>query len=407
VDELNFPDFKRDRKMVQNNNLNLHLFSRELRLLIALLKLENNKYYFSETSELLVDVDWKKFIQLAKHHRVYPMVYENILRKSINVPDFVMDTLNNLCFKNTMNMLTLTAEIETVCKTLASNNIQTLVLKGPILADYLYGDISKRTSKDLDILVPITKIEKVEELLYSLGYQLEYQGSRILNDWKQKVNHLSFYHPKRHIQVEVHVYLNRTMGLEPKFNDLWIRKNTSYLTGTPIYFLGIEDLFFHLVTHGARHAWFRLRWLVDIDKILKKEINYMKLLELLEKYEANRSYAQAIDLCDNLLDSKVGEKLHNLIRYDKHQLKLTQIAIYFINNSISPHAKEKSGKFYKKYSKSLRTKKQRLLLIMKLMYPSSSDAKVFPLPKPLHFLYFPLRPFIWSYRRIRMRRGNS
>ena len=44
-----------------------------------------------------------------------------------------------------------------------------LFLKGPVLAKELYGDISLRTSSDLDILIPIHKLGKLEELLKNSG----------------------------------------------------------------------------------------------------------------------------------------------------------------------------------------------------------------------------------------------
>ena len=36
-----------------------------------------------------------------------------------------------------------------------------------------------------------------------------------------------------------------------------------------VYILGREDLFLFLVSHGARHGWSRLRWLIDIHQIVK------------------------------------------------------------------------------------------------------------------------------------------
>ena len=33
---------------------------------------------------------------------------------------------------------------------------------------------------------------------------------------------------------------------------------------------------------------------------------------------------------------------------------------------------------------------------MSFLYPYPEDAETLPLPKYLHFLYFPLRPFLWA-----------
>ena len=48
--------------------------------------------------------------------------------------------------------------MEQINKLCNENKIPLLFLKGPVLAKELYGDISLRTSSDLDILIPIHKL---------------------------------------------------------------------------------------------------------------------------------------------------------------------------------------------------------------------------------------------------------
>ena len=84
---------------------------------------------------------------------------------------------------------------------------------------------------------------------------------------------------KKEVKLEVHWRLNPGPAKEPTFNELWERKRISILlTDSPVYFLGREDLFLFLVTHGARHGWSRLRWLVDIHQIVNKIINWIKFI---------------------------------------------------------------------------------------------------------------------------------
>ena len=67
-------------------------------------------------------------------------------------------------------MLHLTREMEIICKKLNKNQIRSIALKGPVLAADLYGDLSLRTSSDLDILIPITELDKGNKLLIGLGF---------------------------------------------------------------------------------------------------------------------------------------------------------------------------------------------------------------------------------------------
>ena len=73
----------------------------------------------------------------------------------------------------------------------------TLVLKGPVLAADLYGDVSLRTSSDLDILIPIQDLEKAEKLLLMQGYEKDDYIQTVLNDWKWRHHHVTYFHPQK------------------------------------------------------------------------------------------------------------------------------------------------------------------------------------------------------------------
>lgn len=116
--------------------------------------------------ELVKDIDWELFLKLANHHRIYPIIYLKIKMIDGNmIPTRVIEILHQKYKENTYHMLRLAAEMEIVSKIFTENHIRLLFLKGPVIAQDMYGDISLRTSKDLDILVPINDISKAEELL--------------------------------------------------------------------------------------------------------------------------------------------------------------------------------------------------------------------------------------------------
>ena len=55
--------------------------------------------------------------------------------------------------------------------------------------------------------------------------------------------------------------------------------------------------------------------------------------------------------------------------------------------------------YHKRHLFSLMSNQQKFLFIMSFLYPYPEDAEILPLPKYLHFLYFPLRPFLWAWRK--------
>lgn len=389
--------------MDKSFNLDLDLIPKELKLLLEIIKTENEDIYGSFIRESFKDIDWKLFLQLVMHHRVYPVIYSKL--KKIDeklIPQHVIQTLYQEYKKNTFQMLLLCREMEQLSKLFTENQIPLLFLKGPVIAADIYGDISLRTSKDLDILIPINSLQKAEKLLLSSGF-IKSLVPYVLNEWKWKTHHIVYFHPQRNIQLEIHWRLQPRPSSEPPFNKLWERKRVSTITSYPVHFLGKEDLFLYLVSHGSRHAWFRLRWLIDIDKMLRKGINLDKTNLLLKKYQSLHLVGQALLLASQLLKTPINEEM-KLLTVGNRSKEIAQMAIFFIKD-ILPLDIIMSSNFYRHYQFSLKSSNlQKIYPIILLFYPNSADAETLRLPKPLHFLYFPLRPFLWTWRKTRVNR---
>ncbi|MDO7488046.1 nucleotidyltransferase family protein [Peribacillus frigoritolerans] len=133
--------------------------------------------------------------------------------------------------------------------------------------------MSLRTSKDLDILIHISDVEKAGDLLLKNGYERE--EISVFDKWRK--HDVSYFHPQKRIEIELHSRLHPFPMNVPSFNELWERKRSSKLTSYPVPFFGNDDLFLYLVFHGAKHGWFRLRWLVDIDQMIRKGIISQKI----------------------------------------------------------------------------------------------------------------------------------
>ncbi|WP_020061975.1 nucleotidyltransferase domain-containing protein [Bacillus sp. 123MFChir2] len=391
---------------MNNNDFSLHVeyIPKELQLLLEMLKIQEGNTVLSNSNEWFTNIDWGAFLKLAMHHRVYPLIYlkvKEIDEKSI--PPYVIQTLYLQFKKNTFQMLHLSAEMEQVSKLFTENEIRTLFLKGPILAHDLYGDISLRTSCDLDILIPIHQLEKAETLLLEKGYVKDDYIQTILNDWKWRHHHITFFHPQKQIKVEIHWRLNPGPGKEPSFEQLWERKRKSTLTSYPIYLLGSEDLFLFLVTHGARHGWSRLRWLVDINQIVRKNLDWAQINRLLKKYHYLPIGGQALILASQLLNTTIIKEMMGLTN-QKQSKRLAKDTLFYFKEMVNLHADsvpEEVMIYHTRYLFSLMSNQQKFLFIMSYLYPYPIDAKTLPLPKPLHFLYFPLRPFLCFWRKTR------
>ena len=378
--------------------LNTSDMSRELSFLLLILRDHAPDEMLIQQST--ADLDWELFMKLVMHHRVFPLVYLNIkgLSSSI-IPTNVKEFLHSEYHKNTMRMLYLSREMSRICEALTRSEIRNLLLKGPILATQLYGDLAHRTSKDLDILVAEDEVEKAGEILVQLGYEL--QDEYVLGNWKKKSHHLSFEHTKNGTQIEIHWRLNPHYSRSFSFDKLWERKNDARLSNHTFHYLGNEDLLYYLTDHGARHGWFRLRWLMDIERLLPR-INAGKMKQHFDQYGGQPFAGQAFILLALLFSTKIPHDLESLTISSRSH-RLASMALHYIKRIVrlNPVPEKSVAWHYNRYLFSLMSGKQKVEYLFNKLHPSSQDALLLPLPKSLHFLYFPLRPFLWLRRYLK------
>jgi hypothetical protein len=385
--------------MIKAEKIDLSDISNELSFMLFILR---DVQVLDEKTirEYTSNMKWNSFLQLTMHHRVYPIVYLKLNQiNSSLIPADVMVRLRYHYNSNIIKMMQLTKEMNKICSKLSDSGIDTLLLKGPILAIQLYGDLTHRTSKDLDILIDVEDVERSEEVMTQLGYELEEKHSLNPN-WKNKHHHLSYRHKEHSVQIEIHWRLNPYSKGSHSFAQLWKRKNTVQLLNQSFHCLGNEDLLYYLADHGARHAWFRLRWLMDIDRLLPK-IDSENMQVYFRQFGGQAFTGQAFILASNLLDSKIPHLLNDLVE-SKKNLRLAKTSLFFIKKivKLNPVPEKSVVWHYFRYSLSLMTGRQRARYLLNHLEPNVKDMSLLPLYKPFHFLYVPLRPFLWFWRNI-------
>ncbi|EIT86524.1 hypothetical protein A374_03099 [Fictibacillus macauensis ZFHKF-1] len=347
--------------------------------------------------------DWKLWLTMTLHHRLFPVVYSQLRAIQFKgIPDEIQATLNKHYQKNVFRMLALSAEMSRIQALFDEHNIRVLSLKGPVLGIDLYGDMSLRSSSDLDVMVSLRDLVKVEHLLEEQGYVKDEYIQSVLNDWKWRHHHFTYLHPDRQVKVEVHWRLNPGPGKEPTFEALWQRKRTLSNSSGELHVLSREDLFLFLITHGARHGWSRLRWLHDIDRLVRQGFQWDEATALLKKYSFEDLAGQALLLCEKIFNTPLPSPLKQLCQ-SKRAFFLAQATVFYLERRVNLHQEpvpEDIASYHKVYLRQIMNREQRLLYVVSVVHPFYTDVETLPLPKQLHFLYFPLRPFLFLWRKV-------
>ena len=104
----------------------------------------------------LTSEQWQEFLTIAATQRVTPLFFHQLKKKGLDqaVPPEVYASLRDVYLKNTMRIMKISAQSRLVLKTLNSEGIPTIPLKGIVMANSVYENIGLREMNDLDLLVP-------------------------------------------------------------------------------------------------------------------------------------------------------------------------------------------------------------------------------------------------------------
>lgn len=353
-------------------------------------------------------LNWNSFLKTAAHHRLLPVIHQTLLHwESSPVPAPIQAEIQRLTQQSMLRMLLLSGEIcriTTACKQI---ELPFLFLKGPVLAQKLYGDLSLRISSDIDLLVPLEKLGQAELVLKEMGYEKTEYFSTLLNDWKWRHHHLTFYHPQSKVKVELHWRMHPGPGKEAAFENLWKRRGEITMGKVNVPMLGNEDLFVFLTLHGARHGWSRLRWLHDIHYLCAQELDWENVKKLLGPHLSNGAAALLLTEC--FFHTPLPKEVQQWHTSGK-ALKIAEKTLFYWQRLVQLHQEpmvQEVSEYHQKYLQLQMPLRQKILTLLSTLYPYPEDTECLPLPKKLSFFYFPMRPFLWGYRKTLNSRNQA
>lgn len=382
----------------------------ELKLILACINQESANKKKEEIETILKDlIDWELFVDLAVHHRVSPMVF-SVLNDCTHsaIPDAVLNYLRKQKCNIAMANLQMTGELVRILRAMDAQDVKTVVLKGLPLANQLYGDITMRPLRDLDILVFPRDVEKAKEIVQEFHYRLYYPSfeptPRRMKNWVKTNHHFSYQHEEKGVCLELHWRLG-VVGNEIPLSLLPHGMHKVTLAGQPITVLANETLLIYLILHGALHAWFRLRWLCDVGLMLtNKENSWDKLYRLAEKLGLTAAVNQAVILAHELLGAPIPDRITAKIEKDKKAQRLVCMAQSMIVANSYLHDDLKINMLYyqkKMYELALRSGFKNKLAYLKAHFmPSDADLASVSISETLYPLYYLVRPITWLSRQV-------
>jgi hypothetical protein len=327
------------------------------------------------------------------------------------VAKHIISALGKLDQDNKSNTLRLVTESIRILRAMEQCEIRVIVLKGFPLAQQLYGDITLRTSRDLDILVAPEDINETRKIIEMHGYIWSQPVAKItavdLEKWMKLEKNFEYWHPRLGVSIEVHWRLD-CRGMDLPVNMIENNLISIKMFGQSMNMLGKEVLLLYLVIHGAVHAWFRIKWLLDIDILIKKgEFSWEKVYQLANNLGVKTILNQTLFLVQKLFATPLPKAVINQVDADIQAQVLAIMGLRFITDSPSntnKSIKEKITFLYRQKNYEFRLNdgwRRQVACIGRFFLPANEDLELISLSGHLYFFYYIVSPFTWFYRRTR------
>lgn len=389
-------------------NLKIQSLAPELKLILALISPGQPPYRPVNSNQLMTEnTDWRLVIEYAKHHRIIPTLYNNLKKICPElVPENILETLKNLNASAAKQSLAQAAELKRIIPALNRKNIKVSILKGRALAKLLYGNISQRQSRDIDLLVEEKNVIKTDKILHELGYTLSNLKSGLpLNSdlGRQFIKgrpELDYISKSRGTCIDLHWHLSHCYHAFPvDMNNLWSEMKLVDSEFGLVNELPISIHFIFLCYHGAKHHWLRLHWLLDIAILVNQgNLDWDTIIVSAKKFGVLPTISLATILANKFFKSPIPQVIQENTELLKIGNNLAEKMIQDIISSpgeieqqVMPFMDFKRIKF----GHLLQTKiNHKFLTWTDLLYPSETDYQSVKLPARLYFLYYMIRPLI-------------
>lgn len=352
----------------------------------------------------------EKIFETAEEQRVFTIYGKELIgffENNINTFDksYWLDRLKK--YEN--RSFNLTIRLLKILNILKAEQIFAVPVKGPLLAEFLYNDISSRVFADLDIFIFQKDLFKAAKILENHGYRLELDlDKKKMAVFSTHEYDFKVYDNSTGTLVELHWelsgrYTKLPMTLDNYFKTLY----DVHILSKKVKKLSDETEFIYLCIHSGKHCYEKLEMLYSIAVYYNKIKEYSNLILVkADEMKCRKIVLFSIYLCMDFFHLEVDEKIISQILSYKDFEKIKNQVVYFIENK-SDLTETRFSNLHIQLQESIYLK---FILRLRLIFtPTCKEWSYFKLPLKLSFLYYFIRPLrlVYSYFADKFKNGEK
>lgn len=347
-------------------------------------------------------IEWGRLMTLTKRHRVAGLVRRALHATGIALPNGVSSTLAEQSRQIAAQNLRLASESLYLQQQFERAGIPILMLKGVSLAKRVYGTIAFKHGRDIDLLVQPVHALAALRLLESDGYSLVAPATTMSDRQRRAFVDFGFetelFNSVKGVRVELHWRLSENPWLISNVDGLAATQNVQVAEAN-VRTLTDANLFIYLCVHGAKHFWFRLKWLADLNALLSQipDSEIPKLYAHAQVHGAGLCAAQTLLLCQNLFKRPLPQSINRELIENRRAQRL---AGYAIRNLIAPDPPAENSLSWHAGQFLLGRGVRFLASQFALTLTTNADVLRWPLPRQLSVIYWIMRGPSFLLRRL-------
>ncbi len=321
------------------------------------------------------DEDWESIIKEATREGLIPLLYKWLKssRSESRVPPRIFDQIRKVYLGIFARNLLLSSELRSILLAFQSKCLCGAPLRGPALAEHLYGNIGTRQFGDLDLLVHKRDVPQVSAILRGLGYAEIDRRPGFAREFSYTLEYFKDRHGwiivEPHWSIAYPPYADRF-----DMESVWKRCIRGRVAGVEAWRLEREELLLHLCLHLAhRNGTAPLLWFYELDRFIALEQDTLDWLQflLLSRQEGIASHvSETLAEVKTLFKTPVPDHVfHSLGPFSSRPTRGG--LIHLLSGESKVDGKESFALFF--YLKGFRTK---IRYGLSLLFPSFEFMKV-------------------------------
>jgi hypothetical protein len=339
-------------------------------------------------------INWQKLLELAEQHGVRPMLHRSLKAVCWNsIPQSTQFELERFYLANVQRSLAFAGELLHVCREFQQSGIPIVALKGVVLAESIYGDLSLREISDLDIVVHKADMSRAEAILIARGYQADFPDRDCRSAFLSYQGQYAFHNKQTGFSIDLHWRLSgkgEAFGLNAEC--IWSRPEQVAMCGRMVPTLARDDLALFLAAHGTKEGWKALKWVCDFAEFLRKtqNVDWLALIDRAEQSNSCRQFQLAMFLACTLLDAPAPRELIDNARNNSAVRALAEMAQ---RRMLRTTPEGELRQFLNGLNTHDRLRHRLWPVATLLTTRTEGDYRAMPLPKSLWGMYYFTRPF--------------